>query len=79
MAVSPATRRAILDVALFVASQAALFYTIRWIMDSAYPGRTEEVKAKQQEALRKLGHKKLTLDEYESEPVDLYYCFQVEN
>jgi hypothetical protein len=67
MAVSPATRRTILDVALFVASQAALFYAIKWAMDSVYPGKTEEIKAKQQEALKKLGHKKLKLDEYERE------------
>ncbi|KAF8740699.1 hypothetical protein AX14_007599 [Amanita brunnescens Koide BX004] len=64
--VSAGTKRAMLDVALFVASQAALYYSIRWIFDSALsPERRGEVKAKQQEALKRLGHTNLKLDEYE--------------
>jgi ATPase family AAA domain-containing protein 1 len=34
-------------------------------MESTYPNKTEEVKAKQLEALKKMGHKGLKLDEYE--------------
>lgn len=34
-------------------------------MESSYPSKTEEVKAKQLEALKKMGHKGLKLDEYE--------------
>ncbi|KAK2465282.1 hypothetical protein APHAL10511_002636 [Amanita phalloides] len=64
--VSAGAKRAMLDVALFIASQAALYYTIRWIFDSALsPERRGEVKAKQQEALKRLGHSNLKLDEYE--------------
>ncbi|KAI0917620.1 hypothetical protein AcW1_007216 [Taiwanofungus camphoratus] len=67
MAVSPATKRAIFDVALFVVSQAALYYTVRWIVDSMVPGERKEVKAKSLKALEKLGHRDLKLDEYEKQ------------
>ncbi|KIL67766.1 hypothetical protein M378DRAFT_9045 [Amanita muscaria Koide BX008] len=64
--VSAGSKRAVLDVALFLASQAALYYTIRWIFDSTLsPERRSEVKEKQQEALKRLGHANLKLDEYE--------------
>ncbi|KAF7974288.1 hypothetical protein HWV62_29839 [Athelia sp. TMB] len=59
------TKRAILDIALFVATQAALYYTIRWTMDSLSPSPKKEVQAKKSEALKRLGHKDLKLDEYE--------------
>jgi len=61
------TKRVILDVALFVASQAALYYTIRWTVDamSSGPNLKKQVQTKQKEALRRLGHKDLILDEYE--------------
>ncbi|KAI0076709.1 ATPase [Panus rudis PR-1116 ss-1] len=62
MAISPSTKRAIVDVALFIASQAALYYTVRWVL---MPGEKKEVKAKSLKALEKLGHKNLKLDEYE--------------
>ncbi|KAH9922957.1 ATPase [Fomitopsis serialis] len=67
MAVSASTKRAILDVALFVASQAALYYTIRWVMDGTISGDRKEVKAKSLKALEKLGHRDLKLDEYEKQ------------
>ncbi|KAH9850182.1 ATPase [Lenzites betulinus] len=67
MAVSPSTKRAILDVAIFVASQAALYYTLRWVMDSMSPVERKEVKQKSLKALESLGHKDLKLDEYESQ------------
>lgn len=63
--VSSTTKRAILDVALFLASQAALYYTLRWVLDSVSPEKKENVKAKQLEALKRLGHSELHLDEYE--------------
>ncbi|THG99099.1 hypothetical protein EW026_g3195 [Hermanssonia centrifuga] len=65
MTVSPGTRRALLDVALFVASQAALFYTLRWVLDAYTPGGEKKDVTKSMEALKKLGHKHLKLDEYE--------------
>ncbi|KAI0727933.1 ATPase [Fomitopsis betulina] len=67
MAVSASTKRAILDVALFVASQAALYYTIRWVIDGTLSGDKKEVKAKSLKALEKLGHRDLKLDEYEKQ------------
>ncbi|KAF7767983.1 hypothetical protein Agabi119p4_7226 [Agaricus bisporus var. burnettii] len=64
--VSPSTRRAVFEVAIFLASQAALFYTVRWVIDGiSNPDKKEEVKEKQLEALRRLGHSGLILDEYE--------------
>ncbi|CCM03726.1 uncharacterized protein FIBRA_05872 [Fibroporia radiculosa] len=67
MAVSAAAKRAIFDVALFVVSQAALYYTVRWVVDSMGHGERKEVKAKSLKALEKLGHKDLKLDEYEKQ------------
>jgi SpoVK/Ycf46/Vps4 family AAA+-type ATPase len=64
MAASSSTKRVILDVALFVASQAALYYTVRWTMD-AMSGPKKQVQAKKTEALKRLGHRDLKLDEYE--------------
>ncbi|KAH9948246.1 AAA-domain-containing protein [Amylocystis lapponica] len=43
----------------------ALFYTVRWVMDTMGPGEKKEVKAKSLKALEKLGHRDLKLDEYE--------------
>jgi len=63
--VSATTKRAIFDVVLFCASQAALYYTVRYMMDAVYPDKKEHVKAKQLEALKRLGHNDLKLDEYE--------------
>jgi len=64
--VAPGTRRAVFEVALFLASQAAVFYTVRWVIDSiTSPDKKEEVKTKQLEALKRLGHSSLVLDEYE--------------
>ncbi|KAI0365320.1 ATPase [Pilatotrama ljubarskyi] len=67
MAVSASTKRAIIDVAIFVASQAALYYTLRWVMDNMSPVERKEVKQKSLKALESLGHKDLKLDEYESQ------------
>ncbi|KAF8877141.1 ATPase [Gymnopilus junonius] len=64
--VSPQTKRAVLDVALFLASQAALYYTMRWVLDTISPDKKDSaVKEKQMEALKRLGHHELKLDEYE--------------
>ncbi|KAF5360348.1 hypothetical protein D9756_004938 [Leucocoprinus leucothites] len=64
--VASGTKRAVFEVALFLASQAALFYTVRWVIDSVTnPDKKEEVKEKQLEALKRLGHSGLVLDEYE--------------
>ncbi|KAJ7599922.1 P-loop containing nucleoside triphosphate hydrolase protein [Mycena floridula] len=63
--VAAGTKRAVLDVALFLASQAALYYTMRWVLDSMTPDKKAEVKAKQLELLKKMGHNGLKLDEYE--------------
>ncbi|RXW22493.1 hypothetical protein EST38_g3354 [Candolleomyces aberdarensis] len=63
---SPNVKRTALEVALFLASQAAVYYTMRWVLDSMLPDRKDEkVKAKQLEALKRLGHHQLDLDEYE--------------
>ncbi|ESK87482.1 msp1p [Moniliophthora roreri MCA 2997] len=67
MAVSVAAKRTVFEFALFVATQAAVYYTIRWVLDSN-SGKSREVKTKQLEALKRLGHKlkDLELDEYET-------------
>ncbi|KAI0354810.1 ATPase [Trametes cingulata] len=67
MAVSASTKRAIFDVAIFVATQAAVYYTLRWVMDTMSPVEHKPVKEKSLKALESLGHKDLTLDEYESQ------------
>jgi len=59
------TKRIALEVALFLAGQAALFYTVKWALDEFLPEKKKEVKAKQLEALKRLGHGNLELDEYE--------------
>ncbi|KAJ7162907.1 P-loop containing nucleoside triphosphate hydrolase protein [Mycena filopes] len=63
MATNP--KRIALEVALFLAGQAALFYTVKWALDEFLPEKKKEVKAKQMEALKRLGHGDLELDEYE--------------
>ncbi|KZT19593.1 ATPase [Neolentinus lepideus HHB14362 ss-1] len=66
MAVSPATKRTIIDVALFLASQAALYYTLTWAVERFLPERQKkEVSAKSKDVLHRLGHKDLELNEYE--------------
>ncbi|KAI0694765.1 ATPase [Earliella scabrosa] len=67
MAISATTKRAIVDVAIFAASQIALYYTLRWVMDTMSPVERKEVKQKSLKALESLGHKDLKLDEYESQ------------
>ncbi|RPD56615.1 AAA-domain-containing protein [Lentinus tigrinus ALCF2SS1-7] len=67
MAISASTKRAIFDVAIFAASQVALYYTLRWVMDSMSPVERKEVKQKSLKALENLGHRDLKLDEYESQ------------
>ncbi|KAF9523407.1 ATPase [Crepidotus variabilis] len=64
--VSSGAKRAVFDVALFVASQAAVYFTMRWVLDTMMPDKKDSiVKEKQMEALKKLGHVELKLDEYE--------------
>ncbi|KAI0770644.1 AAA-domain-containing protein [Fomes fomentarius] len=67
MAISATTKRAIFDVAIFAASQIALYYTLRWAIDTLSPVERKEVKQKSLKALESLGHKDLKLDEYESQ------------
>ncbi|KAJ7101524.1 P-loop containing nucleoside triphosphate hydrolase protein [Mycena belliarum] len=62
---SSGTKRIALEVALFLAGQAALFYTVKWALDEFIPEKKKEVKTKQLEALARLGHGSLELDEYE--------------
>ncbi|KAF9478209.1 ATPase [Pholiota conissans] len=64
--VSQSTKRAAFEVAIFLASQAALYYTMKWVIDAVAPDKKDNVvKEKQLEALKRLGHKELILDEYE--------------
>ncbi|KAI0322058.1 ATPase [Amylostereum chailletii] len=65
MAMSSTTKKAMLDVAIFLASQAAMWYTVHWVFDAYGPDREKEKKHKPMEALKKLGHGELKLDEYE--------------
>ncbi|THH27603.1 hypothetical protein EUX98_g6589 [Antrodiella citrinella] len=57
------TKRIIVDVALFVASQVALYYTVKWVMNPGVPTKT--TSAKGLKALEGMGHKDMKLDEYE--------------
>ncbi|KAF5374187.1 hypothetical protein D9758_004594 [Tetrapyrgos nigripes] len=61
------SRKMALEVALFLASQAAAWYTVKWMIDSFSPngGKKAQMKTKQMEALKRLGHLELELDEYE--------------
>jgi len=52
-------------VAIFIATQAAAWYTFNWFLNSYGHEGAREVKAKPMEALKRLGHAKLKLDEYE--------------
>ncbi|KAH7928751.1 AAA-domain-containing protein [Leucogyrophana mollusca] len=63
MAASPSTKRVILDVALFVASKAAVYYAVRYFMD--WHPTDKDAERKRAEVMKKLGHKGLKLDEYE--------------
>ncbi|KAN0124155.1 AAA domain containing protein [Lactarius tabidus] len=65
MAISTTTRKVILDVALFIASQAAAWYTVQWLINSYGTEGSKEVGTKPMEALKRLGHEKLKLNEYE--------------
>ncbi|KAH9960126.1 AAA-domain-containing protein [Russula dissimulans] len=65
MAISPTTKKVIIDVAIFVASQAAAWYAFHWVLSSYAHEGSGEVKAKPMEALKRLGHAQLKLDEYE--------------
>ncbi|KAH9971443.1 AAA-domain-containing protein [Russula compacta] len=65
MAISSTTKKIIFDAAIFLASQAAAWYTIHWFLSSYGSEGSREVKAKPMEALKRLGHEKLKLDEYE--------------
>ncbi|VDC07076.1 unnamed protein product [Peniophora sp. CBMAI 1063] len=70
MALSPSAKRTLLDVALAVASQVALWYTISRVID-IYTKPTDEKRSEKSKAgvrnLERLGHKGLELDEYERE------------
>ncbi|KIY63841.1 AAA-domain-containing protein [Cylindrobasidium torrendii FP15055 ss-10] len=60
-------RRMIFDAAVFVASQVAAFYTLRWAYETYLgTGTKKTVTGKSLAALQKLGHEKLDLDDYET-------------
>ncbi|TCD65274.1 hypothetical protein EIP91_002835 [Steccherinum ochraceum] len=61
-----ATKRMIVDVALFVASQVALYYTVRWVMNPPGPAKAA-TNPKGLKALESLGHKDVKMDEYEQQ------------
>ncbi|KAF9220279.1 AAA-domain-containing protein [Gyrodon lividus] len=63
MSSSPNAKRIVIDVALLVASQAALYYAFRWFMD--WRPTDKESEKRRTEVMKKLGHKGLKLDEYE--------------
>ncbi|EIW81550.1 ATPase [Coniophora puteana RWD-64-598 SS2] len=65
MSSAQSTKRIILDAALFFASQAAVYYTIRWIWDAYVHPADKEGDVKRAEVLKRLGAKGLKLDEYE--------------
>ncbi|KAF4617726.1 hypothetical protein D9613_005830 [Agrocybe pediades] len=55
-----------IQILLSVVCKAALYYTLRWVLDSVSGDKKDAtVKAKQLEALKRLGHHELKLDEYE--------------
>nr|GAT57051.1 predicted protein [Mycena chlorophos] len=59
-------KRVAVEVALFLAGQAALFYTLKWALDEFLPDRKQQpIKAKSLDALQRLGHGELELDEHE--------------
>ncbi|KAF8827958.1 P-loop containing nucleoside triphosphate hydrolase protein [Lentinula edodes] len=60
------SKHLVVEIALLVASQAALYYTLRWAIGSFTGGDKKNVNAKQMEALKRLGHTELKLNEYES-------------
>ncbi|KAJ3759227.1 P-loop containing nucleoside triphosphate hydrolase protein [Lentinula raphanica] len=60
------SKHLVVEIALLVASQAALYYTLRWAIGSFTGGDKKSVNAKQMEALKRLGHVELKLNEYES-------------
>ncbi|KAG6899763.1 hypothetical protein C0993_007060, partial [Termitomyces sp. T159_Od127] len=53
------------NLALFISSQVALYYTVRWVLDGLNPEKKQNVNTKKLEALKRLGHSSLKLDEYE--------------
>ncbi|KAG6902405.1 hypothetical protein C0995_000331 [Termitomyces sp. Mi166 len=64
--VSNNSKRAILDICRAkLVRKVALYYTVRWVLDGLNPEKKQNVNAKQLEALKRLGHSSLKLDEYE--------------
>ncbi|KAH8082431.1 ATPase [Cristinia sonorae] len=59
------TKRIVVDVALFLASQAALYYTVRWVMDQGAFGASKPTNTKGLKTLKSLGHGSVELDEHE--------------
>ncbi|KIK85956.1 hypothetical protein PAXRUDRAFT_831938 [Paxillus rubicundulus Ve08.2h10] len=81
MSPSPNAKRIIIDVALFVASQAAVYYAFRWFMD--WHPADKETEKRRTEVMKKMGYKGLKLDEYERtiakeviHPDSISVCFQ---
>ncbi|KAF8575685.1 AAA-domain-containing protein [Ramaria rubella] len=70
MSSSSGSKRLVLDVyfsvALFLASQAALFYTVSWALEAlGTDHEKKKAKAKSNEVMRRLGREKLQLNEHE--------------
>ncbi|KAH9987246.1 ATPase [Russula vinacea] len=74
MAISPTTKKVIIDGGFrvipdwsetYVHHLVALFLATQWLINSYGHEGSREVKAKPMEALKRLGHQKLKLDEYE--------------
>ncbi|KAF8515287.1 P-loop containing nucleoside triphosphate hydrolase protein [Gautieria morchelliformis] len=63
---SSSSKRFVLDVALFLASQAALFYSVSWAIEAfGSDSEKRQAKAKSIEVLKRLGRKNMQLSEYE--------------
>lgn len=64
---SPRTKKIVLDIAILLVTQAAMYYTISWVLESYGPSDNEKKKAKTKsvQMLKRLGRDKLELTEYE--------------
>ncbi|KAG5645459.1 hypothetical protein DXG03_006004 [Asterophora parasitica] len=63
--VANSTKRAILDGVFLLISEIEKDILNEWVLDGISPNKKEDIKAKQLEALKRLGHAGLKLDEYE--------------
>jgi len=60
------TKKVVVNALMFAASQVAVYYSLRWVLDSMGPtGDRKDAKAKSAGILKRLGHTDLKLNEYE--------------